>query len=103
MFKDINLAFLKNIVKLCQENNLKLLLVTIPAHIEYRKHLELNAVRHLIQSANDLAEKYENVFYLNLLEDKDFYSSDYFDADHLNHDGAKKLSVKLNEFIQIRD
>lgn len=100
MIKDKNLDLLDKMVRLCHERNIKLLLVTTPAHEEYRNHLEPSRVQKLTQIASEFADKYDNTFYLNLLEDDNFGSADYYDADHLNHTGAEKLTLLLNKYVQ---
>ncbi|GHT47352.1 hypothetical protein AGMMS49965_25360 [Bacteroidia bacterium] len=37
---------------------------------------------------------------MNLMNDSTFVSADYYDADHLNEAGAKKLSMKLANYIK---
>jgi hypothetical protein len=48
------------------------------------------------------AAKYDNVTYQNFLLDSSFSAIDFFDADHLNEIGAKKLTSKLDTLINQR-
>ena len=41
----------------------------------------------------------KSIYYFDLLKDKSFKANDYFDADHLNEIGAKKLTMKLDSII----
>ena len=43
----------------------------------------------------DIVEKYENCSYVDYLADSDFSADDFYDGDHLNEQGARKLTKKL--------
>lgn len=42
---------------------------------------------------------HDNYYYVNLFKDTTFRASEFYDADHLNELGAKKLSLLLNKKI----
>ena len=44
-------------------------------------------------------KKYDFITYHNLEKDTSFISIDFWDQDHLNSIGAKKMSIILNEKI----
>ena len=44
-------------------------------------------------------DQYENAVYYNLLTDSAFVANDYYDADHLNEIGAKKLTKLLDVVV----
>jgi hypothetical protein len=47
-----------------------------------------------------MIDTHDNCYYVNLFEDTTFLASDFYDADHLNELGAKKLSLLLNKKIK---
>lgn len=94
-----NLKFLDNIVKLCNEQGIKVLLVTLPAHKSYRDNLEKHQLELVVSAGEKMKNKYHHCSYLNLLKADNFKDEDFYDADHLNRDGAKKLSILIDGFI----
>ncbi|WP_056928534.1 hypothetical protein [Candidatus Symbiothrix dinenymphae] len=99
LFAD-NVAFLDSIIQICQSHNAKVLLLTTPNYKAYREHLNEEQLNVMINTANEMANKHPNCTYMNLMDDSTFVSTDYFDADHLCGVGAKKLSLKLANYIE---
>ena len=56
---------------------------------EYVKKIELSS----------LITESSNTFYYNLLTDASFNEIDFYDADHLNKIGAKKLTQKIDSLL----
>ena len=94
-----NRKILENLIQFCASKNLKILVYSPPEHIRFRKLRK----PHLVQ-------KYENfIKKLKILHPKiEFYSDtyntqflieDFYNANHLNPDGAKKASLLLDEEI----
>lgn len=48
---------------------------------------------------NRIIKEHKHVTYKNYMNDTTFLKNDFYNADHLNKDGAKKLSLKLNSLI----
>jgi len=94
-----NVKSLEEIIKLCGRKNITLILFTTPGHKEYRKHLDSRQLNTMLTLSKSFARKNRNVHYLNLLEDSSFIAADFYDADHFSSAGAKKLTAKLNRFI----
>ncbi len=94
-----NIEFLEKIVKLCNEEGVKLILVTLPAHKSYRENLNKSQLETVISTGEKMKNKYNNCIYLNLLQGDNFTKVDFYDAVHLNRNGAKKLSLFLDDFI----
>lgn len=99
MLVEENLQFLDKLVKLCDDEGIKVLLVTLPAHKSYRDNLEKHQLEVVVSAGEKMKKKYHHCRYLNLLKDDDFKDEDFYDADHLNRDGAKKLSILVDGFI----
>lgn len=78
----------------------KVILLTMPAEHSYIKYLNSEQLYTTIHLAENLAAKYPNVKYYNLINNTRFVNGDFFDSDHLNEKGAKKLSMKLDSIIK---
>jgi hypothetical protein len=92
-----NLSALESIIRLCKKRNARLILFLPPAYETYRVNLSRAQLNLTIQKSADIAKSYDNCIYLNLLADTTFKATDFYDADHLNEIGAKKLSLLINE------
>lgn len=93
-----NSRFLREIVKICRDRGVRVILFTPPAWKTYVENLseeQMEEVRNLCLSLS----RAEGVEYVDLLKDPLFAESDFFDADHMNEKGAEKLTVRLQEFM----
>jgi hypothetical protein len=91
-----NINYLNEIVTLAKSKKVRVVLFTPPAYKTYRENLNTDQLAFMNDIASDIANKYENCVYVNMMADLDFIDLDYYDADHLSEIGAKKLSKKLN-------
>lgn len=98
IFKD-NKLILNSIIKWCGERNIKILLLMPPAFETYRQNLNNAQLNCTIETTRQIAAKYNNCIYLNLLGDTNFIAKDFYDADHLSEIGAAKLSTLINDKI----
>jgi hypothetical protein len=96
---DGNIKSLKKIIKMCQKKNIKILFITTPTHFSYFKNLNQIQLSKTIKTINELVQRNQTCSYLNLLKSDKFITSDFYDADHLNDIGAKKLSLLLDKKI----
>ena len=94
---DGNIKSLQKIIKMCQKKNIKILFITTPTHLSYYKNLNQIQLSKITKTINELVQKNQNCSYLNLLKSDKFITSDFYDADHLNDIGAKKLSLLLEK------
>jgi hypothetical protein len=94
-----NLDVLKKIVDFSSQRNIHVLFFTPPAYKTYVENLEKKQLDQIIQTATKLAGENRNVTYVNLMNNPDFVAQDYFDADHMNEIGAKKLTLKIDSLI----
>ena len=99
---DGNLKNLQKIIKMCQKKNIKILFITTPTHDSYYNNLKQIQLSKTIKTINELVQKNQNCCYLNLLKSNKFITSDFYDADHLNDIGAKKLSLLLDKKINFQ-
>ena len=91
-----SLDYFKRILELCRENNIALILVTPPrTDWTYGKYLSLKEFAE--------SQKLEYIDY-NLLENMEraglTYQTDFQDINHVNANGALKLSKDLGEYLQ---
>jgi hypothetical protein len=87
---------LNSIIAWCKTSSIRLVLFTPPAHISYRRNLNETQLNITIEIAKRIALNNNNCIYLNLLNDSNFVSNDFYDADHLSELGAKKLSKLID-------
>ena len=99
-FNEISLVNLKKIFLICQSRNIRLLIITTPAYDAYRMQLESSRLGKMQTVVSDLIASNKNMLYINYLSDNRFESNDFYDADHLNHNGAEKFSRILNDDIE---
>lgn len=97
---EINYTTLQSIIDWAKQKNIQLVLLTAPAFKTYREALDSSQLNSTTKAVNELVTKNKNCSYLNLFSDTTFTEADFFDADHLDETGAKKLSVLVNEKIK---
>ena len=89
------MAHLENIAAFCKDHQAHLWLISTPLRPSYRaailpaqeEDMKLH-LRHFLRS-------HPEVRYKDFRADTDFTAADFFDTDHLNQDGARKLSDML--------
>lgn len=95
-----NISILRSIIELCNRHNVNVILYTPPAFESYRSYLNNEQLNITLDISNEMSNTFDNCTYINLLENKQFVEQDFYDGDHLNEIGAKKLSLLLNKLIQ---
>lgn len=95
-----NIEILNSIIALSKKRNVKIIFITLPAYKTYTEGLNEGQKAKTIEAIMDIEQK-NNCVYLNLLEDQSFVSTDFYDADHLNEFGAKKISILLRETMDL--
>lgn len=97
--KTENLAYLRELIGICKDGNINLLLFIPPAHKAYSGPLKKEYLDNNREIISQMLSEFENGIYLDLLNDPDFIEEDYYDADHMNEIGARKLSEKLDAYL----
>jgi len=92
-----NVDYLNKIISKCKDENIKVLLVTTPTYQSYISNLDPQQLESTITIGEQMGVKYDNCNYYNLLNSPKFTKQDFFDGDHLNEKGAKKLTEFLNQ------
>jgi len=98
VFKE-NTQILQSIIAWAKAKNIQVLLFTPPAFETYRNNLNKEQLNRTIYTINQLVKQTDNCTYINLLSDSNFVAKDFYDADHLNEIGAKKLSLMINNIV----
>lgn len=94
-----NVSILKSIIEFGQRYNIKIVLITLPAYKTYVANLNKEQLKKTVQTAENISNQFENCFYFNFLENKSFSELDFYDADHLNEIGAKRLTLLIDKII----
>lgn len=96
---DENIKSLQKIVTLCRKNKVKVIFITTPTHASYYHNLNKNQLEKTTKTISKFVKNNSNCEYINMLTSDKFTNEDFYDADHLNEIGAKKLSLFLNKFV----
>lgn len=91
---------LNRFIKLCEINNINVILFTPPAYKSYVEHLNATQFNAMEKLGTTIALNSENCKYFNFIKDDSFTNIHFFDADHLNAKGAKKLSDLINTIVE---
>lgn len=96
---DKNIKILISLIDFANKKNIKVIFITCPAYKSYVENLEQKQLNNTIETITKLTSKNSNSVYYNFLNNNSFYKEDYFDADHLNEKGAKKLTLLVDSLI----
>ena len=97
-----NLKSLQKIIDSCKKNNINIVFITTPTHKSYYQNLNKIQLEKSTKVISELVKNNSNCIYINLLKSDNYSNEDFYDADHLNEIGAKKLSLFLNEKINFQ-
>ena len=93
-----NYCKLEQIVKLCKERGIRLVLITTPCWHSYYDNLNDNQLNKIYSIIHELQQKYD-LPYFNYLKDNRFTEEDFFNGSHLSDVGEKKFTKILNKDI----
>ena len=94
-----NLHLLDEIIAFAAHKHIKVILFTSPAYKSYVSHLNRNQWNTTLSTIKKLNTLHSTIKYFNLLQDSSFHAQDFYDGDHLNEIGAKKLSLEMNVLL----
>jgi len=89
---------LEELMKFLLSKDIAPVLITYPNYSLLNTMLDESVIERNRKIGNELSEKYQ-IPYLDYFADDSFTVSDYYNCDHLNAEGAAKLSRKINEVI----
>jgi hypothetical protein len=96
--KDEVLADLEDFIAVLIKSNVTPILFASPTYQEYNKYLDESVINNNTKEIKRICEKY-NIKYLDFMNSDTFEKNDFYNADHLNKKGARKLGKLLNSFI----
>ncbi len=96
---DENVKSLQKIIALCTKKNINIVFITTPTHSSYHQNLNAIQLEKTTETISELVQNSTNCIYLNYLKSEKFTNEDFYDADHLNEIGAKKLSLLLDKLV----
>jgi len=96
-----NTKFLYKILDYLSDNNINVVLTSLPMHRYYLRGRNPNILRRRDSILELVLENYKNVRAFRKEEDTiHFKTSDYINHNHLNPGGAEKFTKELNTFIE---
>lgn len=98
-----NTETIKSFIEFGKQNKTKIIFVTCPAYKSYVENINKNQLNSTINIITQITKNNLNSVYYNFLEDKSFKSGDFYDADHLNEIGARKLTLRIGDIINSED
>lgn len=98
-FVTSNEGFIRDILDYCRKRHIQVILLNTPVSDTFRQHEDNRQVAINHRVLRRLLNAYPEVTYLNFEDDKRFVADDFYDADHLNHEGATKLTAIVKETI----
>jgi len=94
-----NEEYIIDICQKCKDRNIDIILLTTPTHKSYYRLLDSIQLTEIIEFCKTMECKFDNVKYVNLLKDNRFTVDDFYDSDHVNEYGAKKLTLIINDTL----
>jgi len=94
-----NVQTVKSLIAFSKQKNIKIIFITAPAYKTYTSKVNPHQLNTTIRFIETLTHKNPNAYYHNFFYDTSFIAEDFFDADHLNEIGAKKLTLKIDSII----
>lgn len=96
----LNSKRIQEIIDLCKERRIEVLLVNMPVFTGYLDRLSPEKLQKIETACEAFESKNPNVSHINFLRDLRFELTDFEDPDHLNAQGAKKCSLLINEYLE---
>jgi len=90
---------LKEFLSYCQDKDIEVLLYSPPSHFLYNELRDKIMVQERDSLVWNLKDKFPFVKFFNEEENEEFTTKYFYNANHLNPEGAKKATLRLNEFI----
>jgi hypothetical protein len=94
-----NVRIINHFTEFAKNRKIKLIFITSPGYFSYVQNLNKIQLKNTYSIIQNLSKMNKSIYYFDFLKDKSFIAKDYFDADHLNEIGAKKLTMKLDSII----
>lgn len=98
---DKGVAYLESIARMCEEQKALLVILQTPLRPSYINHQSLDQVSDTQSRLKTFFKEFPHTRMLDLRSDLRFEATDFYDSDHLNTDGADKLSFILADSLQV--
>lgn len=95
-----NTKLYEEMINECSKRNIHVILLSAPKTQMYLDNINYERLDSVINEGNGFASQYSNVTYVNLFDDDRFSDNDFSNCNHLNFDGARKLSLYLDSIIE---
>lgn len=93
-----NIVILEQMITSARQKGIKVLLVTMPVSDHYRANADAARLKKIQEICRGM-ERFDNIKYLYLFDDKRFSNTDFYDVDHMNETGAKKCSEIVDSTV----
>lgn len=100
LFFSKNSSEVEEIIKICQQNGIQVVLLFPPAYKAYRDQINKKQLTQTYSKIDSLVKEYDNCRFIDIFADTNYIARDFLDADHLNNLGSRKMSQFLNDYIQ---
>jgi len=97
-----NISYIGDIADFCVKENINLILITPPMSECYKSKLKESQITEMTRLSDSIASIHKTCKYLNMMDDVEFNRNDFHNADHMNDNGASKLSLKVNKFLSAK-
>lgn len=94
-----NADFLNKIYKITHSKKIKLIIISCPTYKTYYDKMNTKQFLLTLKFISIFCKSRTDVIYLNFMKDLNFTKKDFYDADHLNEIGSKKLTLKVKKSI----
>ncbi len=91
----VSISYLKKIIALCEENDIKVMLVNMPLHSSYRNHIPKFYKNKYNALTKSLTTEHSNVIFKDFSDFFDERNEFFSDPDHVNKWGALIISKKI--------
>ncbi|NLX81574.1 MAG: DUF1574 family protein [Proteiniphilum sp.] len=95
-----NLNYVSDICKLSEERGIKVILLAPPIYKSYTNTLDNEYINDRNAFCQSIADKYSNTTFLDLSNSDLFAADDFYDANHLNDEGTRKMVGLMDEQIE---
>lgn len=95
-----NAGIFKRLIRESQKINLQVLIYNTPSHFRYNELRNDKVIRRRDSLLLELKKEFPSIKILDDETNRDFRYQDFYNADHLNPDGARKATKRLNNFIK---
>ena len=87
-----NFMYIEGIVEICADRDIDVIFVTFPYYHKFRKKVTKRSKAERTNFISKFLDLGDNVYYYDFIDDPRFSDSDFWNASHLNEEGAMKFT-----------